>query len=171
MAWVMRKGIAAVPALASIAAVAMLAGCPGTLDDQEKFLAPRCTDVPTMFAQRCTVASGCHTAADMAGQLDLESPDLASRVVGVASTAACAGRVLADPADPEGSVIYFKLEPAPSCGSKMPLIGTPLSDFEIECVRLWIMGLTPGTPTGAGGAGGGTGGQGGTSGGGGAGGV
>jgi hypothetical protein len=150
-----------------MAATALLGGCPGTLDDKAKFLAA-CPDVPALFAQRCT-SSGCHGTADMAGQLDLASPDLASRVNGVASVGDCSGRVLADPNDPDGSVLYFKLQPAPSCGSKMPLTGAPLPDKEIACVRSWIMGLTPGG-SGAGGGGGGEGGAG-TGGAGGAGGV
>jgi hypothetical protein len=148
---------AALPALAAITAAALLGGCPGTLEDKEKFLAGTCPDIPALFAQRCTT-SGCHGATDMAGQLDLASPDLASRVSGVPSAGDCAGRVLADPNDPEGSVLYFKLEPSPPCGSKMPLTGTPLVEREIACVREWILSLQPGgSGTGGGGGAGGAG--------------
>lgn len=151
----LRRGFAA---LAGIAGVMLLGGCPGTLDDKEKFLnASACFDVPAYFAQSCTLGDACHSSANKAGGLDLASADLAARVNGVLSTGDCVGRgVLADPADPEGSVLFFKLEPSPACGSPMPLGGDPLTDDQLSCVRAWILSLGPGattTTTGAGGGG------------------
>ncbi|MCC6559107.1 MAG: hypothetical protein IT372_39790 [Polyangiaceae bacterium] len=148
----------ALGALAGIAGSALIAGCPGTLDDKEKFLsAGACPDIPTLFAQTC-LGGGCHSAASKAGDLDLESPELAARVSGAPSTGDCAGRgVLADPADPEGSVLYFKLEPSPPCGSPMPPSGAPLTEAQLACVREWIASLEATGAGGAGGAGGSTG--------------
>ena len=158
-----RRVGAALTALAGIAGVTLLGGCPGTLDDKEKFLnANTCPDIPAFFVATCT-SSACHNATDKAGQLDLESPDLASRVNGVLSAGDCAGRgVLADPADPEGSVLFFKLEPSPVCGSAMPLATDPVTEQQLACVRAWIVSLGPGaTTSGAGMGGGGVGGAGG----------
>jgi hypothetical protein len=152
---------AALAVLSAIAGAALLGGCPGTLDDKQKYIdGPGCPDTPAYFAQTCTDAT-CHNATDRSGNLDLESPDLAARVNGVLSTGDCAGRgVLADPADPEGSVIYFKLAESPSCGSRMPLAGDPLTEEQLACVKEWIASLSPGTTTSGTGGGGGAGGMG-----------
>ena len=45
---------------------------------------------------------------------------------------------LADPDDPEASLLYTKLAPNPPCGSQMPLAAPPLSDAEAACVLEWI---------------------------------
>jgi len=142
---------------------ALLAGCPGKLRDPERFGdggvdggSSNCGDVPTeIFAAKCGTSS-CHSGAMPAQKLDLILPDVAARVVGVQATE-CIGP-LADPNDPEGSVLYIKIAPGPTCGSRMPF-GTSLSDPEIACVKEWIAAQTPvastssGSSTGAGGAG------------------
>ena len=64
------------------------------------------------------------------------SPGVAARVVGVTGVG-CAS-TLADPANPEASLIYQKLSPTPPCGSPMPLARPSLSDEDTACVLAWI---------------------------------
>ena len=99
-----------------------MAGCPGSLDNKADFLdgghtsasgstgtgsVNPCGDVPAdILAAKCG-GSGCHGTKSPQNGLDLESPDVAPRVVGVAAKL-CPG-ILAKPSDPESSVIYTKL--------------------------------------------------------------
>lgn len=147
-------------------------GCPGELQNPERFLTgagggAACPDVEAdILVARCSEQAGCHNASDMQGMLDLESGDVASRIVGVQGTSNCANLVLADPSDPTASLMYTKLGESPPCGAQMPFGGAEkLSQFEIDCVEEYIASLPSGGPgPGAGGAGA-TGGMGGASGG------
>jgi len=133
-------------------ALCLLAGCPGTLADKELYEAaldggPKgidgagadtgpCGDVVArIFVPTCGGTS-CHGSQAPQQDLDLVSPGLASRVVGVAAKGCSV--MLADPADPEGSLIYQKLSPTPPCGSPMPLARPPLSRADAACVLAWI---------------------------------
>jgi hypothetical protein len=149
----MRTNSSAWSWLLAIGALSLLAGCPGTLADKELYEAALdgatsradgstggdagpCGDVVArIFAPSCG-GSGCHGASAPQQDLDLVSPGLSSRVVGVTGKG-CAV-TLADPADPEGSLIYQKLSPAPPCGSPMPLARPPLSRADAACVLAWI---------------------------------
>jgi hypothetical protein len=103
----------------------------------------RC-DIPVLFEERCG-GSVCHSNGDStAAGLDLTSPDVEERVSGAPGTA-CVG-ILADPADPEASLLYTKVSGTPTCGARMPLTGDPLTEDELTCMRDWISGLLP--PTG-----------------------
>jgi hypothetical protein len=150
--------------------VLLLVGCPGTLDDKQRFLvdagagkagvadgatgggddaAPSdagtnhdagdtgpCGDVVArIFVPSCG-GTGCHGPTGAQQDLDLVSPGVAARVVGVSGIGCTA--ILADPADPDGSLIYQKLSPTPPCGSPMPLARPALSDEDVACVRAWI---------------------------------
>ena len=131
------------------AALALLVGCPGKLEDKELFVAAfndgglqnqndtgPCGDVVTrIFVPSCG-GTGCHSALAPQQDLDLVSPGVASRVVGV-SAKGCSV-TLVDPTDPEGSLMYQKLSPNPPCGAQMPLAQPPLSSADAECVRAWI---------------------------------
>jgi hypothetical protein len=135
----------------------LLLGCAGesagqgeelgdTVGDDESGSQLQC-DIPKLFEQRCGNES-CHGNGDsMAAGLDLTSPDVEERVSG-APGSACVG-VLADPADPEASLLYTKLLDTPTCGARMPVTGEPLTEDELTCMRDWISGLLP--PTGDGG--------------------
>jgi len=135
-----------------------LTGCPGTLDHKESFLSAAgasnasssdagaeadsnpdlgaCGDVVArIFVPSCG-GTGCHDAKGAQQDLDLVSPGVAARVVGV-SGIGCTS-ILADPANPEASLIYQKLSPTPPCGSPMPLARPPLSDEDVSCVLTWI---------------------------------
>lgn len=101
-------------------------------------------DIPRLFEDRCG-GSICHGAGEStAADLDLTSPGVENRVSGKAG-AQCAG-IVADPANPTGSLLYQKVLDAPACGAQMPINGDPLTEDEQTCLRDWISGLLP--PTG-----------------------
>ena len=142
--------------LLAFGALHCLTACPGTLADKELYEAALdggrgpsadgsvgadagpCGDVVArIFVPTCGGTS-CHGSNAPQQDLDLVSPGLASRVVGVAGKG-CAV-LLADPTDPESSLIYQKLSPTPPCGSPMPLARPPLSRADTACVLAWIAG-------------------------------
>ena len=154
----LRVARSAVFVLGTAFGLLLLAGCPGTLEDKQRFLVDGgnagrghddasasgdsdaglgpCGDVVTrIFAPSCG-GTGCHGATGAQQDLDLVSPGVAARVVGV-SGVSCA-TTLADPANPEASLIYQKLSATPPCGSPMPLARPPLSEEDTACVLAWI---------------------------------
>jgi hypothetical protein len=157
--------------IASLCATAgLVAACPGELENPERFLTGvggggPCPDIPQLFRDTCT-SVGCHNASEMAEDLDLESPGVEDRVAGVPGTSTCNGIILADPDNPPSSLLVRKLQPAPPCGSQMPLL-VPKDQLytahQIACVEAWIATLEPSattttTTTGGGGGMGGAGG-------------
>lgn len=133
--------------------IAGLAGCPGTLDDKQRFLTGTggddCGDVEAdIFVKKCG-GGPCHGPNEPQEKLDLESPNVAERVVGKVANS-CFG-ILADPENPEASVLYEKLLDAPLCGDRMPFGVDPLSASEITCVRDWIAAQEPVFPDAGGG--------------------
>ncbi len=135
---------AAVLALGFTAA-ASTAGCPGTLDDKERFLVGGggqgggCGDVPSqLIAARCAT-SGCHDAESPAANLDLTADAaLAERLVGVEGQ--CGG-LLVDRDDPGASLMFTKCLPTNACASRMPLTGEPLTADEEACLLAWVSSL------------------------------
>ena len=131
-------------------AASLVTGCAGLLGDPAPYIAarldatapstPKCAAgvsvTADLFAPRCATA-GCHDPVSRAAGLDLASPGVAARVIGGRSTR-CAGLPLADPFDPDGSLLLLKLVAEPPCGDRMPLRGPALSAAEVECVRDWI---------------------------------
>jgi len=143
-------------------ALSVLTGCPGTLDDKERFLldadtpdaaagmggalsdaagsagagSNACGDVAARIFSPSCGGTGCHGAIAAQQGLDLVSPGLATRVVGVPGKG-CAV-TLADPQDPAGSLLYQKLSATPPCGAPMPLARPPLSSADAACVLAWI---------------------------------
>jgi hypothetical protein len=115
-------------------------GCPGTIDDPTPFLTTEqgCADIQGLFAERCG-QSQCHSDSNAIANLDLLSPNPASRLVGVPASDACDAAPLVDTVDPFSSVLYLKLTDDYCGDAKMPLSGDPLSDDELECVEQWIM--------------------------------
>jgi hypothetical protein len=142
-------------------ALCLLAGCPGKLSNKAELDAyaaaqgdagaptagtssatagtsgsGACGDVVTrIFAPSCG-GTGCHSAMAPQQGLDLVSPDVRSRVVGV-SAKVCL-QVLADPQNPEQSLLYKKLLTKPPCGAQMPLARPALSGADAACVLAWI---------------------------------
>ena len=126
------------------AAGALFAGCPGDLEDPARFLVGSTSGMTCddgldverdLLAARCG-ASGCHGGANPSADLDLASPDVASRLVGVASTG-CGAALLIDPANPTGGVLLEKVT-APECGARMPVLDDPLPPAEIACLQSWV---------------------------------
>ena len=146
-----------------------LVGCPpGSLEDPERFLDASAPDASAscppgfdvekdLFAKSCT-SSLCHDDTDGGGKLNLLSPGVAARLVGVPSSdGSCGSRLLIDPTTPEQSFLLEKLTSStPACGERMPNGPTPLPAAQIECVKVWIYGLVgSGNDSGSGGAAGG----------------
>ena len=134
----------------------MTAGCPGTLDNKAEFLAAGsttagvsstggglgpCGDVPAAILVPSCGGGGCHGTQAPQNGLDLESPGVAARVVGVAAQS-CQG-LLADPGNPESSILYTKLFPDVTCGGQMPLGRPGLAQAKIDCIASWIAEQAP----------------------------
>jgi hypothetical protein len=132
-------------------------GCPGKLDNPGDFSNPlgdgggsggsggssgvRCnidpSQVPAQIFQPSCATSACHDASNPAGELDMVSPDLTSRLIDVPSSQ-CPQYNRIDRAAPESSLLIDKLVKAvPVCGDRMPFGGT-LPPDQIQCVRDWI---------------------------------
>lgn len=94
-----------------------------------------CPNIPQLFAATCT-ASSCHSSSNKAQGLDLQSPGLAARLVGVPATEGPGA--LINPSAPSQSIIYVKLQPNPAFGARMPLGAAPLDSATIACVLAWI---------------------------------
>ena len=128
-------------------------GCAGGIDDPAPFIqarsgasvtdagapAPACPDVEReLLTAHC---GACHSAMTKSGGLDLSSPSVVSRLVGVASSG-CAGKKLVNAADPTTGVLFEKLTPTPSCGSPMPPVGAPLTASEVDCLKGFLRKAT-----------------------------
>ncbi len=146
---------------ACLALAAATAGCPTSLDDPGRFdgngrasvtemggdgedggaahsvlgEGGACPDIPQFFAATCT-ASSCHNASDEAQGLNLQSPDVTSRLVSVMATEGPG--LLVDPSAPSASVLYLKLKANPPFGAQMPLGQKPLPEAMTACVLDWI---------------------------------
>jgi hypothetical protein len=128
---------------------AFLTGCPGTLDDKERFATTGtgegagdvggCGDVPTtLIAPKCATAN-CHDAEAPPAALDLTADaGLASRLVGVAGV--CDG-LLVDPEAPSSSLMYTKCLATNACNTRMPITGTKLTAEEEQCLLTWLESL------------------------------
>lgn len=133
------------PLLIITGAANLFLGCPGKLENPERFVDENfpqsCPDIPQqLFVMRCA-GSICHEGAEPAAGLDLIAPNVEARLVDVQGRD-CPG-LLVDPVLPETSLLYQKLLPLPDCGSPMPIGKPALTGFELECVREWIATRTP----------------------------
>ncbi len=109
---------------------------PGAIEAGAADSAPlnACPDIPTLFIQSCGTA-GCHDGTTKAEALDLASPNVASRLIGVLAVEANA--LLIDPNTPANSAVYRKLLAPPPFGARMPS-ATGLDDATIQCVLTWV---------------------------------
>ena len=134
----------------------VLFGCPGTLDPG---VGPSGGGMGGMSGTGgCEVpilanCAGCHFAGSGSAGLDLGSPNIGSRLVGVMSSdnsangSACPNKVLLDPNSNPASGFFIDkitLDPPALCGSRMP-IPTALSSDQISCLKTWAITLTTGT--------------------------
>jgi hypothetical protein len=131
--------------VAIVALVVACVGCPANLEDPGRFAldgaAPidgtaGCGDIPqTLFLTTCATAL-CHSASSKQQGLDLQSPDLASRLVNVPSTEGAG--LLIDPSMPSASVLYTKLTDPPPFGVRMPFNLPALDAATVACVLQWV---------------------------------
>jgi hypothetical protein len=105
---------------------------------------PTIDEVQTRIFNVTCLTTGCHNAADRAGNLILEAGLSWSNLVDVVpeiTPAAEAGYLRVRPFDPDTSFLVAKLVgPTPGQGSRMPQGGPFLSDSDVEIVREWIRG-------------------------------
>jgi hypothetical protein len=101
---------------------------------------PAGVDALGLLAQRC---GGCHGARTPSKNLDLVTPGLADRLVGIKST--CPNKLLLDAplpgattvGPPTGHLLDKMVGPVPGCGAQMPY-GTPaLTPSELDCINEW----------------------------------
>jgi hypothetical protein len=146
---------------ASLGAFLVLTGCPGSLQDPGRFdvavgveagveapsiLDAGCPDIPSTLSTACAGA-GCHSTADRSQGLDLQSPNVASRLV---CASAVGGGLLVDPSAPAQSVLYTKLSSSPPFGARMPSGAAPFDDATRACILTWISDVdADGGPCGA----------------------
>lgn len=129
-----------------VTVLGLVAIVPGCKDRTEgPAMTERCAelDVPQLFVEQCSTAA-CHEGSTPAADLDLVSPGLEERIT-LRPATQCPG-VIADPSDPEASVLVEKLRPDPSCGVIMPLGLEPLPEDDVQCVVEWVSGLVPPGP-------------------------
>lgn len=130
------------------------AGCPGTLENPDRFqpIATSCAlqiDVEAdLLAARCGTTN-CHVAGPSASAgLDLASANPMARLKDLPELS-CTQRPLVSSANPRASVLLDRLKGTPSCGARMPLIGDPFTQQEIDCVEVWINQTLTGTNSSA----------------------
>lgn len=123
---------------ALVLAAALGAGCAGELDHPERFADCAPGYVEQLFQASCSGGGACHDGSEPEAGLDLVTPGVATRMLGVASVQeTCDGAPLVDPAGGE-HLLLQKLEDAPPCGARMPFGEAKLSGADLECVRRWI---------------------------------
>ncbi|HVV52604.1 MAG TPA: hypothetical protein VHO06_23260 [Polyangia bacterium] len=159
-------------AVAALVSVALLAGCPGTLDpDLAKMatgaggsgdtgtggtVATNCTgnnDGATIIMNTCA-QTYCHDAggASACGGLDLTmDANLSSRLVGVTTVGTagngslCVGNsepYLVAGSNPATGLLLDKLKSTPPCGARMPYTGNALTTTQVTCLTQWATTLT-----------------------------
>jgi hypothetical protein len=137
------RPIALASAASAAIALASLAGCPGTLTLEEKqHLAYDCPDVPSVILARRCATAGCHDAATQMGGLDLGSPRVEQRLLGVPSNG---GGALIDLHDPENSVLLLKMSERPPFGARMPEQKPPIDAQAYACIHAWVLSFLPPT--------------------------
>lgn len=123
-----------------------LAGCPSAPTPTATRAASFAEIQQAIFAPRCAVAP-CHDSQFASGDLVLEDEVAYAELVGVApfiEAARDAGLLRVDPGNPENSLLLIKLVGPPlEYGSRMPLLGDPLSAEEIALIEAWIAAGAP----------------------------
>jgi len=123
-----------------VAAVAALwgAACAGELDHPERFADCPPGYVEQLFQESCGGAGACHDDSEPEANLDLVSPGVGDRLLGIPSVQTECGDVpMIDPAGGD-HLLLQKLRDAPPCGARMPFGKAKLDAADVECVRRWI---------------------------------
>ena len=124
---------------------AVVVGCAGELDNPGAFRGGGGVETRTaeaILAESCGT-TGCHDDSSQAqAGLDLVSPGVESRVVGVnAIGIGCTSEVLVVAGDANNSYLLDKVLNVPGiCGLQMPVVGTLPAD-EVDVLREWITDL------------------------------
>jgi len=127
--------------LGVLAVAAIVAGCPGELDDEARFRVDGggtgdCTDAMQIFKASC-LGSGCHNATEKFSDLDLETPGVVDRYNGVNAKGSSAHQLI-NPTDPSQSAIYTKTKSPAPFGLQMPMTGDKLTAAQQQCILTWI---------------------------------
>jgi len=139
-------GLAACPGNLGFDYTGGMAGQSGTDDGG---VVTSCANAMTILTTNCTV---CHANPPPAiyANLDLMSPNPATRLVGVAASSAgmCLGRgnLLNSGTLPATGILIDKITGHQTCGGFMPATGTMLNSNDITCLQQWANGLVAGTP-------------------------
>lgn len=97
--------------------------------------------IATIFIDRaCT---GCHSPSQTFPLMDLTEDGAIASLVGVTNECDGASERVDAGFDPEQSFLVEKLDPDPSCGSRMPLSLRPIPTIEIDTIRNWISAGAP----------------------------
>ena len=88
-------------------------------------------DIQIIFNGTCGGA-GCHIESSQSG-VNLSSYDDVMSSVGQQY-----GREIVEPGNPDASPLVDKIEPNPEHGQRMPFGRDPLSNQQIEQIRVWI---------------------------------
>lgn len=133
-------------ALGAVVAAALLAACPGRIDDPDTFIGEvDCIAVTTQLLEASCSTSGCHDAVTAAGNLNLRLDDVGAELLDRPGSATCGGLLISSSA-PEESLMYTKMTAAPTCGDRMPLFARAAQNFEIECMLEWVRAQQIGPP-------------------------
>lgn len=134
--------------LLALAFVAVLSGCPGSIDDPTPFVEHEGSSCPDtydverdLFGGTCAQLA-CHSGGSIAAAgLDLAAPNIGERIMAHRSVD-CGGRALVNPADLEGSYMMEKVDAIePACGDQMPSGLEPLSPIERTCLMEYLQAL------------------------------
>jgi hypothetical protein len=88
-----------------------------------------------VFTPTCATST-CHTGATPAGGLDLSDADTSH--MALVDMPSSQGTLLVAPTLPDDSYLVHKIEGTQAAGQRMPLGRAPLSQPEIDAIRLWI---------------------------------
>lgn len=88
-----------------------------------------------VFTPNCATST-CHTGATPAGGLDLSDADTSH--MALVDMPSSQGTLLVAPTLPDDSYLVHKIEGTQAAGQRMPLGRAPLSQPEIDAIRLWI---------------------------------
>jgi|WetSurMetagenome_2_1015567.scaffolds.fasta_scaffold84877_2 hypothetical protein len=105
------------------------------LDDPAQPAAGFGKDVQPLFTKKCANTS-CH-GADKSGGMQLTKGMAYANIVNVKSTEE-PQFMRVKPGAPDSSYLVLKIEGHQKVGMRMPLVGGPLSDKQIQIVRSWI---------------------------------
>jgi hypothetical protein len=88
----------------------------------------------------------CHGMATLGGGLIFKPSDpmgaytaLVGPVSAGTNSSMCAGKTYVVPGNPDGSLLYGKLQATPPCGARMPATGVFLMDDQLKTIHDWIM--------------------------------